>query len=74
MAVRRYPGIVENGRVRLEPGVSLEDNTSVIVIAPDGENSPIAERFNLAEMIAQMPTDYQTIEEPCGEPVGKEEW
>jgi antitoxin component of MazEF toxin-antitoxin module len=31
-------------------------------------------RFDLAEMISRMPSDYRVREESFGEPVGEEEW
>jgi antitoxin MazE len=31
-------------------------------------------RYDLAKLIAQLPEDYQVIEEDLGEPVGQEAW
>ena len=41
---------------------------------PEFEQNTSAKRFDLAEMISQMPADYQASEEDFGAPVGKEEW
>lgn len=30
--------------------------------------------FNLADLVAKMPADYQTVEEDLGKPEGREEW
>lgn len=37
MAVSALEGIVENGRIRLQGGVVLPDNTRVYVVVPDSE-------------------------------------
>ena len=41
---------------------------------PEFEESVNGEKFNLTELVSQMPSDYQVSEENFGEPVGKEEW
>ena len=35
MAVTTYEGVVEKGKIRLEPGVKLPENAKVFVIVPD---------------------------------------
>jgi antitoxin MazE len=49
----------------------------VEVIAQEGQIiiKKVAKRkFDLAEMISQMPRNYKVREESFGKPVGKEEW
>lgn len=41
------------------------------MIVPDEDEKP---KFDLAEMVKQMPKDYEPHEEDFGEPVGKELW
>jgi hypothetical protein len=44
------------------------------VVVPDAEVEPIRPKFDLADMIARMPADYQVVEEGFGPPMGKEVW
>jgi antitoxin component of MazEF toxin-antitoxin module len=74
MSVTTYQGTVENGRVRLAGDVRLPENARVYVVVPDVEADAGGRKFDLAEMVARMPPDYQVGEESFGEPVGKEEW
>ncbi len=37
MAVVTFEGIVEDGRVKLDPGVALPENTRVYVVVPDAQ-------------------------------------
>lgn len=74
MSVITFQGVVENGRVRLATDVHLPENAKVYVIVPDFEPETNAKTVMLADLIAQMPPDYQVQEESFGEPVGKEEW
>jgi hypothetical protein len=74
MSVTTYQGTVEDGQVKLAGDVRLPENTKVYVVVPDVEPSVSGKKFDLAEMISRMPTDYQVVEESFGEPVGKEEW
>ncbi len=37
MTVTTYQGIVENGQIRLQPGVLLPEKATVYVVIPDGE-------------------------------------
>jgi len=55
--------------------IAIGDDVEVIV----GEEQIIIKKvskpkFDLAEMVARMPRDYQAHEESFGKPVGKEEW
>ena len=74
MSVTTYQGTVENGQVRLAGNIRLPENAKVYVVVPDVESNASAKKFDLAEMVSQMPPDYQVGEESFGEPVGKEEW
>jgi hypothetical protein len=42
MSVSSFEGIVENGRIRLEPAVRLPENTKVYVLVPNLPAVPIA--------------------------------
>ena len=71
MTITTFPATLENGQVRFASDVHLPENTKVYVFVPEFEPS---RKFDLAEMVAQMPADYQACEEDFGPPVGKEEW
>ena len=43
-------------------------------MVPDFDETVNGKKFDLAELVSRMPTDYQATEEGFGEPVGKEEW
>ena len=74
MSVATFQGVVENGQVRLASDVRLPERATVYVVVPDTEAEPSRPKFDLAEMIARMPADYQAVEEGFGPPVGKEAW
>ena len=74
MSVMTYQGTVENGQIRLAGNIRLPENAKVYVIVPDVESNASSNKFDLAEMVSRMPSDYQVSEESFGEPVGKEEW
>jgi antitoxin component of MazEF toxin-antitoxin module len=74
MAVATFQGTVHNGQVHLAADVHLPENATVFVVVPDFEPATNAKKFDLHEMVARMPKDYQPHEEDWGEPVGKEEW
>ena len=63
MSVTTFPGIVENGLVRLAADVCLPENAKVYVVVPDFEQGTGSKKFYLAEMISRMPPDYQVSEE-----------
>ncbi len=73
MQVATFPATIENGQVRLAADVHLPEKTKVFVIVPDFV-LPQRKAVTLAELIAQMPTDYVPSEESFGAPIGKEEW
>ena len=74
MQVTTFQGEIENGQVRLITEIRLPDKTKVYVVVPEFEQTANGKKFDLAEMVSRMPTDYQASEENFGEPVGKEEW
>ena len=69
MSIETYEGKVENGQIKFFESVKLPENKKVYVIVPDDKP-----KFDLAEMAARMPKDYQPSEEDFGKPVGKEVW
>ena len=74
MPVTAFQATVENGQVRLPANVQLPENARVYVVVPDFDPNAGGKRFDLAEMISRMPSDYQPSEESFGAPVGREEW
>ena len=74
MPIATFQGTVEKGQVKLAADVRLPEKAKVYVVVPDFEESANGEKFNLAELVSRMPSDYQVSEESFGEPMGKEEW
>ena len=74
MSVTTYQGTVENGQIKLAEDIRLPESAKVYVVVADVESNVSGKKFDLAEMISRMPSDYQVSEEGFGEPVGKEEW
>lgn len=74
MSIATFQGRIENGQIRLANDVRLPERATVYVVVPDAEPEPGRSRFNLTEMIARMPADYETVEEDFGRPIGKEAW
>lgn len=74
MPVKTFQGTVEEGQVKLEAKIRLPERAKVYVVVPDFEEDSNGEKFNLAELVSRMPSDYQVREENFGQPVGKEEW
>ena len=70
MNIETYKGKVKNGQIQLSIEVRLPENSDVIVIVPNNEKP----KFDLAEMVENMPEDYEPSEENFGKPVGKEVW
>ena len=70
MNVETYKGKVKNDQIELSIEVKLPENSEVIVIVPNNEKP----KFNLAEMVENMPEDYKPNEEDFGKPIGKEVW
>lgn len=74
MSVKTFQGTVEEGQVKLAAKIRLPEKAKVYVVVPDFEEDSNGEKFDLAELVSRMPSDYQVGEEGFGEPVGKEEW
>ena len=74
MPVATFQGTVEKGQVKLAANVRLPEKAKVYVVVPDFEEDAKSEKFDLAELVSRMPSDYQASEESFGRPVGKEEW
>lgn len=73
MQVPTFQGVVENGQIQFETDVALPEKTRVYIVVPEFEEAKSGKKFNLAEMVSQMPADYQANEEGFGSPFGKEE-
>ena len=74
MPVTTFQATIENGQVRFAADVRLPEKARVYVVVPDFAETVSEKKFDLAEMVARMPADYQPNEEDWGAPVGKEEW
>lgn len=74
MSITTYQGTVENGQVKLSCDVNLPENAKVYVVVPDSGSATTGGKFDLAELVARMPPDYQVREEGFGPPAGKEVW
>jgi len=74
MPVTTFPGTVEGGQVKLAANVHLPEKTKVYVVVPDFDEKANGKKFDLAELVSQMPADHQGTEEGFGKPMGKEEW
>ena len=74
MSVASFQGVVENGQVRLASDVHLPESATVYVVVPDAAVPPNRPKFDLAEMIARLPSNYRAVEDGFGQPVGKEAW
>ena len=74
MAVTTFQGTVRNGQVRLADDVILPEDSRVFVVVPDLEPATNVKKFDLAEMVSRMPSDYVAHEESLSVPMGKEEW
>ena len=72
--IATFQGIVEQGHILLPSDVALPENTTVYVIVPNFEAPPNERKFNLSDMIAALPADYEAQEESFGGSVGKEVW
>lgn len=59
MNVETYKGKVKNGKIEFSIEVKLPENSDVIVIVPNDEKP----KFDLAEMVENMPKDYEANEE-----------
>ena len=60
-----------------EARISIDDEVDVVVVDGDIIVRPVAKqkgRYDLRELVAQMPDDYEPSEEDWGEAIGKEAW
>lgn len=58
-----------------EARIAVGDEVEVIVGEEQITLKKVSKpKFDLAEMIARMPSDYKAKEESFGAPVGREEW
>lgn len=74
MSVTTYQGTVERGQIKLAGNVHLPEKAKVYVIVPDVQENEVKARFDLADLAARMPADYEAEEVDFGKPLGKEEW
>lgn len=74
MATITYQGIVEKGQIKLAGNIQLPEKAKVFVVVPDFSENPVETKFNLAELVGRMPSEYQVSEVDFGKPVGQEEW
>ena len=61
--------VLESAHLAVGDSVVVESHEGQIVITKVSK-----QKFNLAEMVAQMPSTYIVHEESFGEPMGKEAW
>ncbi len=72
MSVITYQGTVVRGQIKLAGNIRLPEKAKVFVVVPDFSENPVETKFDLAELVARMPPDYQVSEVDFGKPVGKE--
>ncbi len=61
--------VLENARIAIGDDVEIIVGEEQITL-----KKVVKPKYDLAEMVAWMPRDYQTREESFGSPVGREEW
>jgi hypothetical protein len=68
MSVESFEGTVENGRIRLEPGVRLPENTKVYVLVPNLPATPTARIRSPRLAYREQTADFsmEVIEEDAG--------
>lgn len=67
--IRLPKNVLESARIAVGDSVAVESHEGQIVITKVSK-----QKYNLAEMVAQMPRTYKVHEESLGEPMGKEAW
>ena len=67
--IRLPKNVLESAHLAIGDCVAVESHEGKIVITKVSKS-----KFNLAEMVAQMPRTYKVHEESFGEPMGKEAW
>ena len=63
MVIATYQGTVEKGQVKLPANIRLPEKAKVFVIVPESPDNRPVKKFDLAELVAQMPPDYEASEE-----------
>ncbi len=61
--------VLENARIAIGDDVEIIVGEEQITI-----KKVVKPKYDLAEMVARMPRDYQTREVSFGQPSGREEW
>lgn len=61
--------VLENARIAIGDDVEIIVGEEQITL-----KKVVKPKYDLAEMVARMPRDYQTREESLGPPVGREAW
>ena len=67
--IRLPKNVLESAHIAVGDSVAVESHEGQIIIT----KVPIP-KFNLVDMVAQMPRKYKVHEESFGEPMGKEVW
>jgi antitoxin MazE len=68
----RFPQrILEEANVALGDEVDVTVQAGRIVVTP---SQRIHGRYRLEDLVAQVPEDYEPVEEDWGAPVGREAW
>ncbi len=65
------PEILKQAQLSLGDDVFITVKQGEIIIKPTAHGKG---KYTLAELVAQMPSDYNPVEEDWGQPVGKEVW
>lgn len=63
--------LLEDAQMKVGDTVQVSVQNQRIIIEPIKQ---VRGRYNLKELVSQMPKDYQTEEVDWKAPVGKEEW
>lgn len=63
--------LLEDAQMKVGDTVQVSVQNQRIIIEPVKQ---VRGRYNLKELVSQMPKDYQTEEVDWKAPVGKEEW
>jgi hypothetical protein len=68
MSVASFEGIVENGRIRLEPAVQLPENTRVYVLVPNPPTLPTARMSSPRLLHPEQAADFtmEVVEPDAG--------
>ena len=65
------PEMLNQAQLSLGEEVSITVQSGEIIIKSSQQGKG---QYTLAELVAQMPSDYNPLEEDWGQPVGKEIW